>query len=63
MNAQTVEYTKELNGFRMEVLKCGKFYTAKITNLVTGETETNSGWRDFWTAQQMVKNAYEAKRA
>ena len=63
MNAGTVEYTRELNGYRMEVVKTASrkpTYTAILTNIVTGETNTNSGWRDFWTAQQIVKNAYEA---
>lgn len=60
------DYSRDLHGFRMEVTPMPgtgpgtgaiQHYTAKVTNLTTGETFENPGWA-YWTAVGIARDMH-----
>ncbi len=61
----TITYQSTKGAYRLEVIKRTEFaanvYTAKLTNTVTGATQTTDGWRNRPDAVDYVQRMYAAK--
>lgn len=58
-----IRYNREINGYRLQVVKstdgAANYYTALLTDTITGATSRSDGWRSYPDALDMVRTMYE----